>query len=162
MTIIYRLLSFLINVTSVFVALMAAIIILMAIGAPAMLLPAFMLVSIVLYAWFSTRFRQQVLMRQQQVKASLKDWIKVNGYVALVFSFLNIPSSIAIIRNPSMIVDSYKEMMKQFGTQNQQLLTASTITTASYIMLTWVLALAIHILWTFALLKKNESFFEKG
>ena len=161
MTIIYRILSIIINVFSALVLLMLLIMLPLSIGAPALLLPVFMLACVVLYSWFSTRFRQQVLRRQLQVNKSLKDWVKVNGYVALFFSFLNISSALAVIRNPNMILDSYKEMMKQFGSKMQQEISVSTITTASYIMLVWILALAIHILWTFALIKKNESFFEK-
>ncbi len=161
MTILYRILSFIINIFSVFVLIMLLIMLPLAIGAPALLLPVFMLACVVLYSWFSTRFRQQILIKQIQVKKSLKDWVKVNGYVALFFSFLNISSSIAVIRNPNMILDSYREMMKQFGSKMQQEISVSTITTASYIMLAWVIALAIHILWTFALIKKNDSFFEQ-
>ena len=161
MTIIYRILSIIINVFSALVLLMLLIMLPLAIGAPALLLPVFMLACVVLYSWFSTRFRQQVLRRQLQVNKSLKDWVKVNGYVALFFSFLNISSALAVIRNPNMILDSYKEMMKQFGSKMQQEISVSTITTASYIMLIWVVALAIHIIWTFALIKKNETFFEK-
>ena len=160
MTIIYRILSFIINILSAFVAITIVFIIPLAIGSPALLLPLFVLICVVLYAWFSSRFRQLVLMRRVQVKKSLKDWIKVNGYVALVFSILNISSSLAFIRNPSVILDSYKEMMKQFGTKMQQEISVNTITTASYIMLVWLLALCIHVFWTFALIKKNESFFE--
>lgn len=160
MTIVYRLLTIIINIFSAFVALMVLIMLPMAIASPALLLPVFMLVCIVLYSWYSNRFRQQVLIKQQMVKKSLKDWVKVNGYVSLVFSFLNISSSIAILRNPSLIMNSYNEMVKQFGTTMQRPVQTATITTASVIMLIWVVALAIHVLWTFALIKKNEAYFD--
>ncbi|MEJ7677802.1 MAG: hypothetical protein WKG06_08030 [Segetibacter sp.] len=46
---------------------------------------------------------------------SLRDWIRVNGFVAIVFSLLNIPAIINLIRNPAAYFEATKEFAKQFG-----------------------------------------------
>ena len=161
MTFIYRTLSFFINVFSVFFALSLIILLPIALSTPAMLLPVFMLVAVVLYSWFSTQFRHKVMQRHQQVKHSLRDWVRVNGFVALFFCGLNVSSVIAMLRNPELVMSALKEMMKQYPAQMQQDIPQSSLNTVAYIMLAYFISLSIHVLWTFALLKKHESFFEK-
>ncbi len=161
MTFIYRILSFYIDLFSFLFAASLFILLPLALTAPALLLPVFVVVAVVLYSWFSRQFRHKVLQRHLQVKHTLRDWVRVNGFVAIIFSVLNIPSVIALLRNPSFILSNLKEMMKQYPEKMQQEIPMSSINTAGYIMLSYFIVLLIHVLWTFALLKKHESFFEK-
>lgn len=162
MTFIYRLLSFIINLFSLFIAIMLLGLLPLSLSLPALWFPLFVLIAIVLYSWFSTRFRHQVLRRQQQVKRSLRDWIRVNGFVAMGFSILSIPSVINMLKNPAPVLTAYKEMMKQLGNKlPTQEITVASISSTGYMILGYFTALLIHVLWTFALLKKNEAFFEK-
>jgi hypothetical protein len=161
MTILYRILSFFINLFAFFIAFALFIIIPVSLAVPAMWLPVFLLVAIVLYAWFSTRFRVLVLMRRQTVKHSLRDWIRVNGFVAIAFSFLNILSTISLLRNPALFINAMQEMMNQFDNKLNNGITAENVNTLAVIMLIYFTGLFIHVLWTFALMKKHQEYFQQ-
>ncbi len=161
MTLVYRILGFFINLIAFFFALSLLVIIPVAIGSPALWLPTFLIIAIVLYSWFSNQFHQRVLQRQQIVRRRLKDLIRVNGIVAVIFGFLNIPPIIVLLRNPSAYIAATKEMMKQFGPEYQQSFKAENVHIIGIVMLVYLVVLLIHVFWTFALMKKYKDFFQE-
>ncbi len=160
MHIIYRILSFFINLIAFFIAVSLVVIIPIFITTPVLWLPMFLIIAVVLYTWFSHRFSQRVLMRKEVVNHSLRDWIRVNGYVAIVFSLLNIPAIINLIRNPAGYFESTKEFAKQFGQGVQQNLKIENIQVLTSVTLLYMIALFVHVFWTFTLLKKHEEYFQ--
>jgi hypothetical protein len=90
----------------------------------------------------------------------LRDWIRVNGFVAIAFSILNIPPIITLLRNPAAYIASTREMLKQFGESYQKSFREENVYVLGYIMLVYMVALLIHVLWTFALIKRNKEFFQ--
>ena len=88
MVILYRIISIFIN----FIALMFAISLVMSLpvllSSPLNLLSSFIIVSIVLYSWFSYKFSRSVLQLKQPVKSNLRDWIRVNGIVAIIYCIM--------------------------------------------------------------------------
>lgn len=160
MLIIYRILSFFINLVGFFVAVSLVIIIPVFIMVPVLWLPMFLIITVVLYTWFSNRFSRKVLLRKEIVNHSLRDWIRVNGFVAIVFSLLNIPSIINLIRNPAGYFEATKEFSKQFGQGSAQNFKIENIQVLTTVMLIYFIALFAHVFWTFALIKKNEDYFQ--
>ncbi len=160
MSIIYKILSFFINLIGFFIAVSLVIIIPIFISVPVLWLPMFLIISVVLYTWFSNRFRQKVLMRNEVVSHSLRDWIRVNGFVAIVFSLLNIPSIINLIQNPARYFETTKEFAKQFGQGAGQNFKIENIQALTSVMLLYFIALFVHVFWTFAMIKKNKENFE--
>ena len=161
MTVIYKILSVIINLVGLLMGVSLIFILPLALAAPPLWLPTFLLVAIVLYTVFSSRFRNRVLQRQEVVKYNLRDWIRVNGFVAIAFSILNIPTTISILANPMRFAGAMKEMLKQFGDKYEQGFNANNLSTIAAIMLVYFIALLIHVLWTFALMKKYQEFFKK-
>lgn len=159
MLIIYRILSFFINLIALIIAVSLVIIIPVFITVPVLWLPLFLLIAVVLYTWFSNRFSQKVLTRKEVVNHSLRDWIRVNGFVAIIFSMLNIPAIINLIRNPASYFETTKEFAKQFGQGTEQSFTPGNIHILTSVMLMYLIALFVHVFWTFALLRKNQDFF---
>jgi hypothetical protein len=121
-------------------------------SSPLTMLSGFMMVSIILYSWYSNQFSKKVLQQQQVVKKSLKDWVKVNGIVALIFSLIVIVDVIVIVGKPEAYVDA----LKGYGVD----MSLQTISNFLYIMLAYGIILLAHIIWTFILLKKHSSFFQ--
>jgi len=160
MLIIYGVLSFFINIIAFFIAISLVVIIPVFVGTPVLWLPMFLIIAVVLYTWFSNKFRKKVLMRKEAVNHSLHDLIRVNGFIAVLFSFLNISSIINIIRNPSTYFAATKEFAKQFGQGGQQNFTIQNIQVLTSVMLLYLIALFVHVFWTFALLKRNKEFFQ--
>ena len=161
MLIIYKILSFFINLIVVIIAVSLVIIIPMFIAVPVLWLPLFLLIAVVLYTWFSNRFSYRVLTKKEVVNHSLRDWIRVNGFVTIIFSMLNIPAIINLIRNPASYFETTKEFAKQFGQGTEQTFSPANLHILTSVMLTYLVALFIHVFWTFALLKKNQDYFQK-
>ena len=160
MQIIYRILSFFINLIGFFIAVALIVIIPIFITIPVLWLPMFLIIAVVLYTWFSNRFRQKVLMRKEVVNHGLHDWIRVNGFVAIIFSLLNIPSIINLIRNPASYFEATKEFAKQLGQGAGQNLKIENVQVLTSVMLLYFIALFVHVFWTFTLIKKNKEYFQ--
>ena len=80
--------------------------------------------------------------------------------VAIVVSLLDIPSAISILANPGRAATSMQETLKQLPSKFEQNVKPETFITMSIIMLIYFVALLIHVLWTFALLKKHKEYFK--
>jgi hypothetical protein len=161
MTVIYRIISFLINVFAIFIAVALLFILPVALVNFAMLFPAFLLIGVVLYSWFSTRFRQQVLVKNEMAKTSLRDWVRVNGFVTIAFSILYTISTIALLRNPDEVIKSSKEIMTKMDPRFGDNFRPEVINAVGIIILAYCTMLLIHVLWTFILLRKHKDFFEQ-
>lgn len=160
MLIIYTILSFFINLIGFFIAVALVIIVPVFITVPVLWLPMFLIIAVVLYTWFSNRFRQKVLMRKEMVNHGLRDWIRVNGFVAIIFTMLNIPAIINLIRNPANYMEATKELTKQLGQGSGQNLKTENVYILTSVMLVYFIALFVHVFWTFTLMKKNEEYFQ--
>ena len=116
------------------------------------LLSAFLMVAVILYAWYSFKFYREVLLQQKTVKHRLKDMVRVNGIVTLVFSVITFLNVSYLLKNPALFTDSIKNLGVQMPLKN--------ITGFFYAMLIYAAILFIHVVWTFALLKKNKDYFQ--
>lgn len=152
MIIIYRILSFIINSVALLLTVSLAVSIPMLVSSPITLLSAFLMVAIVLYAWYSFKFYREVVQQQKTVKHRLKDMVRVNGIVTLVFSVITILNVLFLLKNPGVFTDS----IKNFGVQ----MPIKNMTGFFYAMLIYAAILFIHVVWTFRLLKNNKHYFE--
>lgn len=143
-----------------FIAISLIVIIPILIIVPVLWLPLFLIIAVVLYTWFSNKFRQKVLIRKEVANHSLRDWIRVNGYVAIVFGILNIPALITLISNPAGYMETTKEFTKQFGQDFEQNFRTENINILTSVMLLYLVVLLVHVFWTFALIKKNKEYFQ--
>jgi hypothetical protein len=152
MTLLYKILTVIINTVAMLLSISLVLSIPMMLSSPLTMLSGFMMVSIILYAWFSNQFIKKVLQQQQVVKKNLKDLVKVNGIVALIFSLVVIVDVIILMGKPQAYVDA----IKRYGVD----MPLQTITTFLYIMLAYGIVLLVHVIWTFILLRKHSSFFQ--
>ncbi|MGI8633876.1 MAG: hypothetical protein ACR2KZ_00595 [Segetibacter sp.] len=160
MAIIYRILSLIINIFSFFIAVTLILLIPASLVMPPFWLPVFLLVAVVLYTWFSNKFRRLVLRQKEVVRTSLKDWVKVNGYVTIVFSILSLPGAIALLRNPAVYMANMYEMMGKMGNHSSQAFTERSAIILALIMIFYFLILLVHVFWTFALIRKHAQYFQ--
>src|SRR4051794_35435187 len=105
MTIIYRILSAIINIVAIMLCISIVRSIPLLFSSAQTLLSAFMMVAVVLYAWFSFRFRREVLQQQKVVKHGLRDMIRVNGIVTLIFCSICILVILPLLANPQPFVE---------------------------------------------------------
>lgn len=78
--------------------------------------------------------------------------VRVNGIVTLVFSVITILNVLYLLKNPAFFTDSIKNLGVEMPLKN--------ITGFFYAMLIYAAILFTHVVWTFALLKKNKDYFQ--
>jgi hypothetical protein len=163
MIVLYRILTYILLPFAVFFGLLAIIAFFVALGNPALFLGVFMLVAFSIYSFCSFRFLHQGILTGRPLKTKLRDWIKVNAYVALPFAVLNFMQSFAVINNPELLSEGVKEMLEmqqRMGVPAQAAAPYNQILMASlYIMLVVAVVLLLHILLSFSLLKKYQHLF---
>ena len=151
MTFIYRLFSLVINTVAILLCLSFLFSIPMLFSSTLTMLSAFMIISVILYSWFSFRFRREVMQRHLEVSRSLRDWVRVNGFVSIFFSVLTVMNILYLLQNPNQFAEALKNYHVAIDMKS--------LTGFFYAMLAYGVFLLTHILWTFALMKKNERFF---
>jgi hypothetical protein len=151
---LYRILSFFVNFFCAFLAVITAVGLMVSLSNPAGLLQVFLMASVVLYGWFANKFYLEVIMKLQKMSKKQKDWLQVNGIVALVFSILGISNSIYIYYNPDTFDDLLSEMPEKIADPHQMLINVATV------LLVFCALLLVHIIWTYKLVKKHADSFE--
>lgn len=151
MSILYKIISIIINAVALFLSISLVFSIPMLISSPITLLSAFLIVGVVLYAWFSAKFYRQVVQQKKTVQHRLRDWVRVNGIVTMVFCSITFMNVLLLLKKPELFSDAAKTMGVDMPVK--------IVNSFFYGMLAYAILLLIHVLWTFSLLKKNKDFF---
>jgi len=151
--IVYRILSFIVNIFCAFAAMVTVFALLFLLQDPTALLQVFLMAGVVLYGWFANRFYAYVLMGKQKMTKRQKDWLQVNAIVAFIFSILGIANCVYLINDPH----AFDDVIKNMPLQNVNSL--DVIVNAAIVFLILCLVLFIHIVWTYILLRKYKTYF---
>jgi hypothetical protein len=100
--IIYSFLTFVMLPMSAILGIMAIVILFSAFGNPAAMLDVFILATFVLYSFLFYSFLIRGVQKGIPFKASFKDFIKVNGYAALIVSVLVVFSTAMFFTVPAV------------------------------------------------------------
>lgn len=158
MKIYYTISTYLLCMIAIFFALMDMMMLLVALGSPALLLPVFLLGCVVIYSFTSFKFLQKGIQSQQALNPSLKDWIKVNAYVAMAFGSLTIFQSISFFAKPQMFSEAIEQAQAMQGSQAGAMLNKaqmnSIIQYTLYFLFAYSIVLVSHILISFKYIKQ--------
>jgi len=156
----YRFLSFLLIPVGVFFAFITLFGLLLALGNLSVLLSVFMTGATTIYIFTSFSFLNKSLVNRRPSAARLFDWIRVNGFVAGIFSTLLIVQGLMFFLNPQlqqMLLDQMKSM--QVADLSESLI----IKTLKVILTLFVIigaAILVHVMLTFRLIKKHREMFQ--
>ena len=160
--IVYRVLTFILLPIVAILGFIDISLLLMALANPAALLPAFAIACIVIYLFTSLNFLNKGITAGKPCKLSLRDWIRVNAFVSIAFSTLGIIEYITVLNNKAVRDEMVKQAMAQQGVataissgQMEQILLSFL-----FIFLIFSLALIVHIVMTFRLLKEYGYLFK--
>lgn len=162
---VYRILSYIALVLAGLLALAIIPTFFVALANPALLLSVFMLVGVVLYSFSSFSFLINGIDAQQPVAPRRKDFIKVNAYVTLVFSFMNLAQAITIMSNPGMLSDLLSrasEVSGQAADAKMLGLMKQVLRGLIWFLLLYGLLLLVHVQMSFRLLKQYAHLFGGG
>jgi hypothetical protein len=158
----YGILSIILIPVAVLFGIMAVFALLTALANPPMLLPVFMIACVAIYIFASRKFLTNGILRAQPCKKSLKDWIKVNAIVSIIFATLGILQSAALIIEPSLMNQALDTSLQMQG--NPQAVPKETLLKAMKVMLYVFFVISVilltHVIITFGLLKKYRYVFE--
>jgi hypothetical protein len=144
---LYRILSYILIIIAAILGIAAIFAVLIALSNPVLLLSVFMLVAVVIYSFSSFLFLVNGIDGNRNQKPKLKDLIKVNAYVAIVFAFLNIFQSVTLIMNPAVL----NETISQFSSMQSSKsplpagLMLNVMKAAVWFLLFYSITLTIHI-----------------
>ncbi len=158
---LYRIFSYILIIIAAFFGIASLFALLMAFVNPALLLSVFVIIAVVIYSIASFVFLQKGINSNQQLQPRLKDWIKANAYVAIVFVGMNIFQSVAVINNPTLLQEAMKQAtgMQAFASPLSETLVLKMIKVIIWFMLIYSVILGVHILQTFRYLKEYAHLF---
>jgi len=163
-TTIYKILTFILLPFAALFGLFSLIMIFIGLANPVILLPVCVMACFTIYTVCCTIFIVKGLDRQQQLKPSLKDWIKVNGYVSNVMAVISVINSFALIAySKPQLTKLAQELLaaqpvKPEGVSIETIVNALLVMT--YIMLVFSIVLLIQLALSFRLVKKYQHLFE--
>jgi len=161
----YRIITFILLPIAAVFGLFTLIMLLAALANPAILLGVFLFASMVIYVIASFIFLQKGIDKNQLCNHSLKDWIRVNAFVSIVYCVLMLLNSVTLLGSPKLLNDTIHEMLSQ--QQNLMPLPEATyiriIKGVFYFLAIYSAILLVHIILTFRVLKAYKHMFaEKG
>ncbi len=162
-TTIYKILTFALLPFAALFGLSALIMFFIGLANPIILLPVFIMAGFTIYAVCSTIFVVKGITNAQFCKPSLKDWLKVNGYVSTFLGVMCLTNSFTIISTPkSKLKDLAAELMASQPIKPEGLTTETIISIMvglSYVLLVFAIILLVHLSLSFRLLKKYQYLF---
>lgn len=117
----------------------------------ALLLPLFISLSILLYTNFAAVFARHVMVKGNFLRYKIKEWIKVNAYVTIIYAIL-----VIVLISWSLADGTVIEKL----TETVQV-PASTVHQLMVIILVCMLLLAVHVVMTFRYLKQFQDRFRR-
>jgi predicted membrane channel-forming protein YqfA (hemolysin III family) len=161
---IYRIASYLLLPIAALMGFATLLFLMAALGNFAMLFPVFIAGSTVIYIFASFSFLQKID-RKIPCKPSLKDWIKVNGFVAMFFVAQLLTSVIFSITNPALTNQAIESMIETQGSSMKGIdpeMVKRTMKGMFYFMGLFGVVLFFHIFVSFRLLKQYAVLFGEG
>lgn len=159
---IYRLVSYLLLPVGAIFGLATIFALLVALGNMAMLLSVFLTAATALYIFSSFAFLQKGIDKQQLCKVSLKDFIKVNAYVALFFAMLGLMQGVLVLLNPEatkLLIDNMVSMQANTTQTADKASLFKIVNVVLYFMIVISVLLLFHITATFRFLRQYKDLF---
>jgi hypothetical protein len=157
---LYRIFSYILIIIGVFIGIGVLISLLVALANPALLLNVFVGAAVVMYSFSSFLFLTNGINRNKQLKPGMKDFIRVNAFVAIVFGIMNIFQAITVITNPSVLNEAIKQLPQMPNAQHLPTgMILKVMKAVIWFLLFYAIILLIHIQITFRLLKQYAHLF---
>lgn len=153
----YRILTTLVGIFGVLLAILLFISIFAVLANPSIFFEAFLMLTVVLYAWFANKFYKNVIVQKQTYTKRQKDWLLVNAIPASLFAALGIVNSIYLLLNPHSFDDAIKQTLSAAGNTISPADLTNAIINIAMFLLVLCSALLFQIVWTIILLKKKSS-----
>jgi len=162
---LFRILTFILLPLASLFGVIDIIMLLPALANPAMLLPVFVLAAFVIYTFTSLRFLTKGIDINRPCKTSLRDWIRVNGFVSAFMGIMVLMNTLTIFfMNDVTLRQSLKELLEKQVNVPPMLnieLFVKIMKLAAWFMLFVAFILLAHIFLNFRLMKQYKHLFQE-
>ena len=158
----YRVINFIVLPLTLLIGLQAFGVLIVAFSNPSLLLIAFVLACIPIYAFTANYFYNKSVVKREQCKASLEEWIKANAIVSIIFSvfmLLACLGMLAALNNPKFAEDIRTQLETGSQTQVSAEELSKMMKVYCYIFIPFSLILLTHIIITLRILKQHNHMF---
>jgi hypothetical protein len=158
---LYRIFSYILISIAIILGIASLFALLIALSNPVLLISVFIIIAVVIYSFTSFFFLNNGIDGKRNLKPGMKDLIKVNAYVAIVFVMMNIFQFVTVMSNTSVLNDAMSQV-KTFQNNQSPLsndLMLKMMKGIMWFLFFYAVVLGIHISMTFRLLKQFEHLF---
>ncbi|MFY7899298.1 MAG: hypothetical protein ACOVNY_03865 [Chitinophagaceae bacterium] len=162
---VYRIITYILLPFAALFSLIALFTLLVALANPQLFLPLFLMICVVLYVFGSFNFLQKAIIKMQECKPFLRDFITVNAIVATVFAASGILQFIQLNMNPAIMHKTLEQamaMQQPNAPANVLPMMHSIMSVTLYIILVLSILLLVHIFLSFRLMKSFKHAFTKN
>jgi hypothetical protein len=160
---IFKALTYTLAVPTGFVALFSLFALLVALMNPAMLIPVFVMICVVVYVIVSFIFLNKTIVNKKTTKKIIKDLFKINGIIASIFAVMCLVDFVSLIFSPSIISEGITKAMAENPSSFPAPITNEMMIKFSWYFLSaigiYAIMLAIHLIIGFRLIKEYASSF---
>jgi hypothetical protein len=162
---IYKIFTFILLPFAALFGFFSLILFFIGLANPVILLPVCVMACFTVYAVCCTIFVVKGIDKQQPLKPSLKDWIKVNGYVANVMAVISLINSVGLIAYSRVQLTKLAQELIASQPVKPEGISIETIVSGlivmTYVMLVFSVVLLIQLALSFRLVKKHQYLFER-
>ena len=159
---IYRILTFLLLPMAVLYAIISMVFVTTAFANPAMLLPIFIMICVVIYSFASANFILRGIDRDKFLGKSAKDWLRVNAFISSFYAVMMIFQCATLLSNPATLSELIDTAMQR-GASDLKLPKETLLQYFNimlYIFLVHGIILFIQVGLTFGYMKTYKRLFE--
>ena len=160
---IYRIFSYILVTIAIILGFASLIALLIALSNPVLLISVFIIIAVVIYSFASFLFLNNGIDGKRNLKPGMKDFIKVNAYVSIVFVVMNIFQFITVMSNNAVFNEALNQV-KTFQNNQSPLskeLMLKMMKGIMWFLFFYAIILGIHISITFRLLKQYDHLFSE-
>jgi hypothetical protein len=163
---IYRVLTFVLLPFAALLGFFALVMFFIGLANPIVLLPVCIMACFTIYAVCCTIFLVKGIGKQQACKPSLKDWIKVNGYVTAAMAVMSFINSFSLLFYPkAQLMKLAGELLAAQPVKPEGITVEAVVSILiglSYVMLVFSVVVLIQLSLSFRLLKKYQHLFDSN
>lgn len=163
---VFRILTFILVPLAVLFGVMDLLMLLASLGNPAILLAVFVVTSFVIYTFASLRFLSRVIDTGRPATHSLRDWVRVNAYVASFMAIMMLMNAFTIFFMSDIALREYVQKFLDSQAGNPAHISEgmfiSIMKACAWFFLFVGLILISHIRINFRLLRQYAGLFRDG
>jgi hypothetical protein len=155
--VLYRILSFIVTIFCSFLTALLFLSLMAMLANPSIGIIVFILLSVVLYAWYARRFFFIAYVQKGSFTNRQKDWLQVNAIVALLFSLYCLVTAVAYLLRPAELTKAVNQLPDEFLEESKVSVAYLVQMMASIfkVLIFACSALLVHIIWTYRLLRQH-------